>query len=160
MWLFQSGHWLFAYKYFSTALMFGRKNKSKEAHEKRIKFSLKIKYLGLALITINYLVYTALLISYRVEGKFWKKLYKGCPLFKAFEYTSSLFFIVDCLVCFAGLGWICTNLKRDPLFKANTKWIAIHSFWLVLITVSFIFDAKNLKNFDFELMFLIINLIG
>jgi hypothetical protein len=68
MWLYQSGHWLFAYKYFSTALMFGRKKKSKEAHEKRIKFSEKIKYLGLALIAINYLGFIALLISYRIEG--------------------------------------------------------------------------------------------
>jgi hypothetical protein len=79
----------------------------------------------------------------------------------AFEYTSSFLFIVDCLVCFAGLVWIYINLKRDLLFKGNTKWVAFHTFWLVLITVSFIFGVNNLGNsVPAALTFLVINLIG
>jgi hypothetical protein len=49
--------------------MFGRKDKSKEAQGKRIKFSDRIKYLGLVLIAINYLIKVVLLTNKRFNEK-------------------------------------------------------------------------------------------
>jgi hypothetical protein len=117
--------------------MFSRKEKSREAQEKRIKFGDKIKYIGLTIISIDYLTFIVLCIYSRVNGEVFDPNYKSTTGFKTYCNISSVFFAIESLVCFAGMAWICKNLKRDPKFKGNTKWMAVHFFWLVLITVSF-----------------------
>jgi len=47
-------HWLFAFRYFEVAEMFGRDDKSNEKHLRARKISSKFTYLGVSVIVLNY----------------------------------------------------------------------------------------------------------
>jgi hypothetical protein len=53
------GHWLFAFRYFEVAEMFGRKDKTVEMHEKRRRYTTCFSYFGVVVIVLNYLLYYA-----------------------------------------------------------------------------------------------------
>ena len=62
---YYNGHFLFAYRYFEVAEMFGREDKSLAKHEKNRGVTRKISYVGVALITLNYLIQLANKCIYR-----------------------------------------------------------------------------------------------
>ena len=47
------GHFLFAYRYFEVAEMFGREDQSEAKHEHNRGVTRKISYVGVAVIIIN-----------------------------------------------------------------------------------------------------------
>ena len=53
------GHWLFAFRYFEVAEMFGRDDKTIEKHESRRRITSKISYFGVSIIVLDYLIYLA-----------------------------------------------------------------------------------------------------
>jgi hypothetical protein len=55
--LYHQAHFLFAYRYFEVAEMFGRKDKSMQMHIRRRKMTSKISYVILGIIAINFLIY-------------------------------------------------------------------------------------------------------
>jgi hypothetical protein len=69
--LYYNGHFLFAFRYFEVAEMFGREDKSLAKHEKNRKITQKISYVGVAIITINYLIeITNYVIYRRITGNY------------------------------------------------------------------------------------------
>jgi hypothetical protein len=52
-----NGHFLFAFRYFEVAEMFGRKDKTMSKHEENRGITRKISYVGVAIITLNFLIY-------------------------------------------------------------------------------------------------------
>jgi hypothetical protein len=50
---YYTGHFLFAYRYFEVAEMFGREDQSLAKHEKNRGITQKISYFGVALIAVN-----------------------------------------------------------------------------------------------------------
>jgi hypothetical protein len=53
---FYNGHFLFAFRYFEVAEMFGRDDKSTAKHKVNRGVTRIISYLGVAIICINYLI--------------------------------------------------------------------------------------------------------
>jgi hypothetical protein len=53
---YYNGHFLFAYRYFEVAEMFGREDKSQAKHENNRGITRKISYLCVAIISLNYLI--------------------------------------------------------------------------------------------------------
>jgi hypothetical protein len=65
-------------------------------------------------------------------------------------YNPSIFLLTDCVLLFTGLAWICNSLKHDPQVMGNEKYMAAHSFILILMLASYIYaeiskDAIALK---------------
>jgi hypothetical protein len=44
-----------------------------------------------------------------------------------------VFLLVDCILLFVALVWICHSLKHDPEVMGNERWMAAHSVLLVLV---------------------------
>ena len=57
------GHWLFAFRYFEVAEMFGREDKSMEKHISIRNVTRKISYAGIMVIIFNYLINIGMWIS-------------------------------------------------------------------------------------------------
>jgi hypothetical protein len=69
--LYYNGHFLFAFRYFEVAEMFGREDKSLAKHETNRRITQKISYVGVAIITINYLIeITNYVIYRRITGNY------------------------------------------------------------------------------------------
>jgi hypothetical protein len=66
-----NGHFLFAFRYFEVAEMFGREDQTLAKHEKNRGITQKISYMGVSIITINYLIFIANIgIYYRITGEY------------------------------------------------------------------------------------------
>jgi hypothetical protein len=61
------GHWLFAFRYFEVAEMFGREDKSIQMHEYARKITSKICYTGIAVISLNYIINDITWVLWRNE---------------------------------------------------------------------------------------------
>jgi hypothetical protein len=71
---YYNGHFLFAYRYFEVAEMFGREDKSRAKHEINRGITRKISYVCVAIIAINYLIYFANTGIYsRITGEYNEK---------------------------------------------------------------------------------------
>jgi hypothetical protein len=53
---YYNGHFLFAYRYFEVAEMFGREDKTQAKHEINRGVTRKISYVCVAIISLNYLI--------------------------------------------------------------------------------------------------------
>ena len=53
---YQNGLFLFAFRYFEVAEMFGREDQTAAKHEKNRAVTRKISYVGLTIITLNFLI--------------------------------------------------------------------------------------------------------
>ena len=105
------GHFLFAYRYFEVAEMFGREDKTLAKHEQNRGITRKISYVFVAIIALNYLAYFINLGIYqRVSGA-------GNYNQTLNEWTSNIilgiFIMFCCLLLFVALVWICHSLRRD-----------------------------------------------
>ena len=68
---YYNGQFLFAYRYFEVAEMFGREDQTQAKHEKNRGITRKISYVGVAVISINYLIFFANKGIYRrITGEF------------------------------------------------------------------------------------------
>ena len=67
--LYHQAHFLFAYRYFEVAEMFGRKDKTMQNHIKIRKVTSKISYVVIGLIAINYPLNIANWIYWRINGQ-------------------------------------------------------------------------------------------
>jgi hypothetical protein len=136
------GHWLFAFRYFEVAEMFGRKDKSLKKHEEVRKVTKKISYIGVGVIVLNYLLFIANhAIYYRINN--------GHDNVMLFEFTTkyipNTFLIVYCTLLLIALVWICHSLRYDPHMMGNEKWMAAHSILLMFILVAYIYNANSLN---------------
>ena len=132
--LYHQAHFLFAYRYFEVAEMFGRKDKTMHNHIKVRKVTSKISYVVIGLIAINYLLHIAMWIYWRINGQFSYKIYTWTYL-----YIPSLFLTADCVLLLIGLVWICRSLKHDPQVMGNEKWMCLHTILLSITLGAFIF---------------------
>jgi hypothetical protein len=66
-----NGHFLFAFRYFEVAEMFGRQDQTQVKHDKNRGVTRKISYVGVALISINYFIELANYGIYRrITGEY------------------------------------------------------------------------------------------
>jgi hypothetical protein len=68
--LYHIAHFLFAYRYFEVAEMFGRKDKTMDKHIQARKVTSKISYVVIVFITINYLIYISNWINWRINSEY------------------------------------------------------------------------------------------
>jgi hypothetical protein len=126
--LYHQAHFLFAFRYFEVAEMFGRKDKTMKKHIKIRKVTSKISYAVVGLIAINYLIYIADFANNRINHKL--------DTSKIYDWTymniPSFFLTADCALLVIGLVWICHSLKHDPKVMGNEKWMAVHTILLIL----------------------------
>jgi hypothetical protein len=125
--LYHQAHFLFAYRYFEVAEMFGRKNKTMQNHIKVRKVTGKISYVVIGLIAINYLLSIANVINYRINGQFSDKIDNW-----TYVFIPTMFLIADCVLLLIGLVWICKSLKHDPQVMGNEKWMCLHTILLII----------------------------
>jgi hypothetical protein len=72
-----NGHFVFAFRYFEVAEMFGRKDKSLAKNEKTRNTTKKINCAGVVIISISWLIWFANYGIYRrVTGEYNQTLYK------------------------------------------------------------------------------------
>jgi hypothetical protein len=116
------------------AEMFGREDKSLAKHEINRGITRKISYVGVAIITLNYLTWFANHgIYYRINGYYNPTLDNWTD-----NIIPGVFLLVDCILLFVALVWICHSLRQDPQVMGNEKWMAVHSVLLVLMLGSYI----------------------
>ena len=132
--LYHQAHFLFAYRYFEVAEMFGRKDKTMHNHIKIRKVTGKISYVVIGLIAINYLIDIANWIYWRINGQFSQKI-------KHWTYVNipSLFLTADCVLLLISLVWICKSLKHDPQVMGNEKWMCLHTILLIITLGAWIY---------------------
>jgi hypothetical protein len=131
---YYNGHFLFAFRYFEVTEMFGREDKSLAKHERNRGITRKISYVGVAIITINYLVN---IVNYgiyrRVTNEYNETLHKWIS-----NIVPGVLLMIDCILLCVALVWICHSLRYDPQVMGNEKWMAVHSGILVLMLGSYI----------------------
>jgi hypothetical protein len=132
--LYHQAHFLFAFRYFEVAEMFGRKDKSMRNHIKIRKVTSKISYVVIGLIAINYLVSLANVISKRINGQLSLKIITW-----TYVYVPTLFLTADCVLLLIGLVWICNSLKHDPQVMGNEKWMCLHTILLSITLGAWIY---------------------
>jgi hypothetical protein len=116
------GHFLFAYRYFEVAEMFGRDDKTMEKHIQIRKITQKISYVCIAIIVLNFLIDIIMWINWRISGELsmdidhWTLLWIPC-----------FFLLIDCILLLIGIIWICNSLRYDKQVMGNEKWMAVHT---------------------------------
>jgi hypothetical protein len=131
---YYNGHFLFAYRYFEVAEMFGREDKSLAKHEKNRGITAKISYVCVAIISMNFLLnFGNYGIYRRVTGEYNHTLDKW-----TYTYLPGMFLLMYCILLLVALVWICRSLKNDPEVMGNERWMAIHSILLILTLVAYI----------------------
>jgi hypothetical protein len=137
-----NGHFLFAYRYFEVAEMFGREDKSQAKHEINRGVTRKISYVCVAIISINYLIEFANRCLYRrITGEYSQTLHEW-----TLNIIPGVFLLGFCILLFVSLVWICNSLKHDKHLMGNEKWMAVHFVLLTIILGSYIwatFFAKG-----------------
>ena len=103
------GHFLFAYRYFEVAEMFGRDDQSQAKHENNRGITRKISYVGVGFITINYLVELVNIGIYRrVTGEYNTALDNW-----TWNIIPGVLLLVFCILLLVALLRICNSLKND-----------------------------------------------
>jgi hypothetical protein len=130
------GHFLFAYRYFEVAEMFGRDDQSQAKHEKNRSITRRISYVIVALICINWFIECANYGIYRrVTGEYNFTLDKW-----TYTIMPGVLLLSYCILQLVALVWICRSLKHDPKVMGNEKWMGAHSVLLVMILGSYIYS--------------------
>jgi hypothetical protein len=125
------GHFLFAYRYFEVAEMFGREDKTPEKHITVRKVTQKISFVGVAIIVINYLFVGYVWVDWRIKGRINKKLN-----FVVADEIPLAFLTIDCVLLFISLVWIFHSLRYDKQARGNERWMGIHTVLLTITLVS------------------------
>ena len=106
---YYNGHFLFAYRYFEVAEMFGREDQSQAKHEINRGVTLKINYVCVAIISINYLILFANYGIYRrITGDYNHTLYNWTS-----NIIPGVFLLAFCILLLASLVWIFHSLRYD-----------------------------------------------
>ena len=106
---YNNGHFLFAYRYFEVAEMFGREDKTLAKHEKNRAITRKISYVIVAVITLNYLIEMANYVIYRrITGEYNDSLDNW-----TYNIIPGVFLLGFCLLLLVALVWICHSLRHD-----------------------------------------------
>jgi hypothetical protein len=106
---YYNGHFLFAYRYFEVAEMFGRDDQTQAKHENNRGITRKISFVGVALISINFLIELSNYgIYHRITGEYNQTLENW-----TYNIIPGVFLIVFCVLLFVSLAWICNSLKHD-----------------------------------------------
>jgi hypothetical protein len=114
--------------------MFGREDQTLEKHEENRGTTQKISYAGVAIISINFIGWSINNgIYYRITGEY-------SPTIEFWTYTilPGVFLLVDCILLFVALVWICHSLRHDPQVMGNERWMAAHLVLLILMLGSYI----------------------
>jgi hypothetical protein len=131
---YYNGHFLFAYRYFEVAEMFGREDKTQAKHEKNRGITRKISYVCVAIITINFLILIANDGIYkRITGEHNLTLYKW-----TIDIIPGVFLLAFCILLMVALLWVCHSLRHDKHLMGNEKWMAVHLVLLTLVLGSYI----------------------
>jgi len=129
------GHFLFAFRYFELAVMFGSRNKTIAKHKKMKKITSKVMYLGVVFIVLNYLVW---FMNHGVYRRVTDEGYNETIEQWTYYILPTTFLLVDCIILFAALVWICHRLRLNQNARSNDKWMAVHFSILVVTLVSYI----------------------
>ena len=106
---YYNGHFLFAYRYFEVAEMFGREDKSQAKHEINRGVTRKISYVCVTIMFLNYLIEFANKGIYRrITGEYNHTLYTWTR-----NIIPSVFLLAFCILLLASLVWICHSLRYD-----------------------------------------------
>jgi hypothetical protein len=106
---YYNGHFLFAYRYFEVAEMFGREDKSQAKHEKNRGITRKISYVCVAIISVNFLIeITNIGIYLRITGKYNPTLNSWTV-----NIIPGVFLMSFCILLLVAILWICHSLKHD-----------------------------------------------
>jgi hypothetical protein len=132
--LYHQAHFLFAYRYFEVAEMFGRQDKTMEKHIRVRKVTGKISYAVIGLIATNYLVFIANLIYLRVTDQLSQKLNNW-----TYEIIPTFFLTADCVLLLIALVWLWRSLNHDPKVMGNEKWMCLHTILLITTLVAWIY---------------------
>jgi hypothetical protein len=107
--LYYFGHFLFVFRYFEVAEMLGREDQSLVKHKKNRGITQKISYLGLAIISANYLIRFANKGIYRrINGEYNQTIYNWTR-----NIIPGVFMLIFCLLMLVALLWICNSLRYD-----------------------------------------------
>ena len=135
---YYQAHFLFAYRYFEVAEMFGRKDKTMQNHIKVRKVTSKISYVVIGLIAINYLFAIANSISDIINGQFSYKIDNW-----TYVFIPTMFLIAECVLLLIGLVWICKSLKHEPQVMGNEKWMCLHTILLIITLGAWIYFSNT-----------------
>jgi len=138
---FYTAHWLFAFRYFEVAEMFGRDDETQEKHDAIRKITSKISYVGCAIICINWITFVVGL-AIEVLGLDYYNIsaaFNSPILHWTFYYIPCGFLFIDFVLLLIGLSWICYSLRHDPQVMGNEKWMAVHTGLLLILLSSNIY---------------------
>jgi hypothetical protein len=131
---YYNGHFLFAYRYFEVAEMFGREDKSQAKHEINRGVTRKISYVCVAIISINFLIELANYGIYRrITGE-----YSHTLEYWTYFIIPSVFMLSYCILLLVALLWVLYSLKHDKHLIGNEKWMGLHFILLTLVLGSYI----------------------
>jgi hypothetical protein len=134
---YYNGHFLFAYRYFEVAEMFGRDDQSQAKHEINRGVTRKISYVCVAIISLNSLIYFANKGIYRrITSEYSHTLYNWTD-----NIMPGVFLLGFCVLLLISIVWICHSLKHDKHLKGNEKWMAVHFVLLTLVLGSYIWGT-------------------
>jgi hypothetical protein len=131
---YYNGHFLFAYRYFEVAEMFGRDDKSQAKHEINRGVTRKISYVYVAIISLNYLINLGNYGIYRrITGEYSANIEKW-----TYNIIPGVFLLAFCILLLVALLWVCHSLQQDKHLMGNEKWMGVHFALLTLVLVSYI----------------------
>jgi peptidoglycan/LPS O-acetylase OafA/YrhL len=129
-----NGHFLFAYRYFEVAEMFGREDKSQAKHEINRGITRKISYVCVAIISINFLIWFVNFGIYRrITGEYNHTLHSWTT-----SILPGVFLLSFCILLLVALFWVCHSLKQDEHLMGNEKWMAVHLVLFTMVLGSYI----------------------
>jgi hypothetical protein len=102
-------HFLFAFRYLESAAMLGKISKTLAEHKRNQAISQKITYIGVGLITTNYLIFIANNgINFGITGNFNLNL----DLWTR-KIIPTVFILGFCVILLVALVWICSIFRHD-----------------------------------------------
>jgi hypothetical protein len=132
---YYNGHFLFAFRYFEVAEMFGREDQTLAKHEKNRGVTRKISYVCVSIISLNYLIELANIGFYqKLTGEYNANIEKW-----TMNISPGVFLLSFCILLFVSLVWICNSLKQDKHLMGNEKWMAAHLVLLSMVLGSYIY---------------------
>jgi hypothetical protein len=118
------------------AEMFGREDQTQAKHEKNREVTRKISYVGVAVISINYLIFFANKGIYRrITGEFSLTLLNW-----TFNIIPGFFLLGFCILLLVAILWVCYSLRHDKKLIGNDKWMAVHLVLLTLVLGSSVYE--------------------
>jgi hypothetical protein len=128
------GHFLFVYRYFEVAEMFGREIKTQAKHEQNRGITRRISYVLVSIISLTYLIEFANYGIYRrITGEYNTNLENW-----TYNIIPGVFILSFCTLLLVALLWVLHSLRHDKHLMGNEKWMAAHFVLLTILLGSYI----------------------